>query len=381
MDFMGKDGNEESATARIINENSEFYTFMANNTDIMLTDNYFSNNDFGCIITKSYLKRLGYNKSNIPPYIKYINYKTNDSLLNIPVAAVVSQLPDYTDVLISKVFYNYIGGYNCLDITSSNHKTYLKYYIPTLTKLPNNLSKNGYNTVTEDILSDNKIIIIKNTVDDIENENDEMIKKYPDAERLYDFFKTPCNNNYLPIADNISFSFSHLDSIVSFQKYLYNEYKLKVDMNTIEAKENFNFFNKLSKLLSWSLILFSIISIIIFTTNLILNHINNNKLSLGTLKAFGLANSTVINIYMFISIALISISFTIAYLINYVIGEWILKLLISIFNINVKQTIEYVNMPLIWLVVLFIIVPIFVVVVKLWNKLKNKTPGDLIYDR
>ena len=59
---------------------------------------------------------------------------------------------------------------------------------------------------------------------------------------------------------------------------------------------------KLINLLAYALIIFSILSIIFFITNLILSHINSNKKNIGTLKAFGLDNFSIIVTYSFITL-------------------------------------------------------------------------------
>ena len=152
-------------------------------------------------------------------------------------------------------------------------------------------------------------------------------------------------------------------------------------MSTIEAKENFNFFNKLANLLSVSLIFFSVFSIFIFTTNLINNHIDKTKRNLGTLKAFGLGNNSVILIYTLISSLLVVSAFTVAYLLSYILGSIILDSLINIFNISIENVIEYINLDILHLIIAFIIIPILTISLRILSKLKDATPGDLIYER
>ncbi|MDA9111676.1 ABC transporter permease [Flavicella sp.] len=381
--FRGADGKEKNATARLIDQDSEFFKFLFSpESDVFLTDTNFEDNEFGCVVTKKYLEKLGYNTLDVD-YINYVDLKPKNrgDLLPIPISGVVKQLPDFADVLISKKFYNYAVGTECLDIEDDNHKTYLQFYLPDTKDIPEALLEIGYTRVSKDILLfNNGIIINKIGIQNYQEEREKVFDDFPSAIQFYDYHQIACGtklNSDSP--EYFSFSFNSLDSISPFKSYL-QEKKLKIDMSTIEAKKNFNFFNKLSNLLSVSLILFSVFSIYIFTTNLVNNHIDKTKRNLGTLKAFGLGNDSVIFIYTLITSLLVISAFTIAYLLSFLIGNSVLEVLIDLSNIVVED-IKYTNINIIYLIVAFVVVPIFSISLRIWTKLKNATPGDLIYER
>jgi len=314
-------------------------------------------------------------------YINYVNFKSKnrDLLLPIPISGVVKQLPDFADVLISKKFYNYELGDECLDMEDFNHQTYLQFYLPETKNVPESLIASGYSRYDKDLLLFNKgIIVNKYGIQNYHEERKEVLKDFPNAIQFYDYHQIACGTKSQS-PEYFSFSFNSLDSISPFKSYL-QEKKLKIDMSTIEAKKNFNFFNKLSNLLSVSLILFSVFSIYIFTTNLVNNHIDKTKRNLGTLKAFGLGNDSVIFIYTLITSLLVISAFTIAYLLSFLIGNSVLEVLIDLSNIVVED-IKYTNINIIYLIVAFVVVPIFSISLRIWTKLKNATPGDLIYER
>ena len=282
--------------------------------------------------------------------------------------------------MISKKFYNYVIGDECLDIEDDNHKTYLQFYLPDTKDIPEALLEIGYTRVSKDILLFNKgTIINKYGIQNYQEERKKVIDDFPTAIQFYDYHQIACGTKSQD-PEYFSFSFNSLDSIIPFEKYLEKKHKLKIDMSTIEAKKNFNFFNKLSILLSVSLILFSVFSIYIFTTNLVNNHIDKTKRNLGTLKAFGLGNDSVIFIYTLISSLLVISAFTIAYLLSFLIGNSVLEVLIDLSNIVVDD-IKYTNINIIYLIVAFVVVPIFSISLRIWTKLKDATPGDLIYER
>ena len=384
--FMNTSGKEENASARLIDEESEFFKFMSSDSDVFLTDTNFTDNEFGCIVTTKFLEKLGYDNLDVD-YINYVNFgQKNRDLLPIPISGVVKQLPDYADILISKKFYNSIKrkDYNCLDIEDYNHKTYLQFYLPEIKKIPATLLENGYSIESKDILLfNNGIIIKKYGIQNYNFEREKALKQFPKAIQFYDYHQIDCTAAAKLKSDPeyFSFSFNNLDNIKLFKEYLHNKFKLKIDMSTIEAKENFNFFNKLANLLSVSLIFFSVFSIFIFTTNLINNHIDKTKRNLGTLKAFGLGNNSVILIYTLISSLLVVSAFTVAYLLSYILGSIILDSLINIFNISIENVIEYINLDILHLIIAFIIIPILTISLRIWSKLKDATPGDLIYER
>ena len=313
----------------------------------------------------------------------YHTYKSNNrDLLPIPISGVVKQLPDYADILISRKFYNYINGYKCLDIEDSNHKTYLQFYLPEIKKISATLLEDGYSKESKDILLfNNGIIIKKYGIQNYNLEREKALKQFPKAIQFYDYHQIACDTKIKSQPDYFSFSFNNLDNIKLFKEHLYKKFKLKIDMRTIEAKENFNFFNKLANLLSFSLIFFSVFSIFIFTTNLINNHIDKTKRNLGTLKAFGLGNNSVILIYTVISSVLVVSAFTVAYLLSCILGSLILDSLINISNISIQNVIEYINLDILHLIIAFIIIPILTISLRIWSKLKDATPGDLIYER
>ena len=255
----------------------------------------------------------------------------------------------------------------------------MQFYLPDTKDIPEALLEIGYTRVSKDILLFNKgTIINKYGIQNYQEERKKVIDDFPTAIQFYDYHQIACGTKS-QAPEYFSFSFNSLDSIIPFEKYL-EKYKLKIDMSTIEAKKNFNFFNKLSILLSVSLILFSVFSIYIFTTNLVNNHIDKTKRNLGTLKAFGLGNDSVIFIYTLISSLLVISAFTIAYLLSFLIGNSVLEVLIDLSNIVVDD-IKYTNINIIYLIVAFVVVPIFSISLRIWTKLKDATPGDLIYER
>ena len=153
-------------------------------------------------------------------------------------------------------------------------------------------------------------------------------------------------------------------------------------MNTIETKNNFVFFENLSYLLSMSLIVFCTLIIFIFTTNIILSHIEKNKKNIGTLKAFGLSNIFIIILYTAISLFLIAIAFSVSLWLSNWIGNYFLIVMCHNFKLIINDGfLLYQNYSVGYLIIFFIFMPIIFILFRITWYIKGKTPGDLIYER
>ena len=343
LTFISSSGKEVETEARLINKESKLYNFLSNNSQIALSNMFFEDDIYGCVVTKGYLKRLELQEAN-PGFIEYINFKENDTI-PIRVLGILSELPDNADMLISKTFNASIDNHSRLNVTNGYHDSYLRFYIPELKSNDIKYEDLGFKLLPAGFVSDDAVIIERRGVFTFSIIN-EIRNIYPNSKRVYDYKRTPVSNTNLSLRyDKISFYFENLDSVSVFSSFMKSRYSLLVDMNTIEAKKHFDFFNKLSNLLSVSLISFSVFSIFIFIINLILNHIESNKMSLGTLKAFGLSNNSIIGIYTSISISIISIAFFISYCLTIIFGQIIFEGLLSIMRINLDEHILYSNFP------------------------------------
>jgi ABC-type antimicrobial peptide transport system permease subunit len=379
LTFVSNSGKAVETEARLIEKSSKLYNFLSNNSQIALSNMFFDDDVYGCVVTQEYLKKLELEGGD-PGFTDYINFQENDTI-PIRVLGILRELPDNADMLLTKTFDASIDNHIRLNVTNGYHDSYLRFYIPKLSRNDMEYENLGFEPLDAGFVSADAVLIERNggvSSDVIQGIRD----IYPNAKRVYDYKRSPTSSTRSsPRFDKISFSFENLDSVSVFSSFVKSKYGLLVDMNTIEAKKHFDFFNKLSNMLSLSLISFSVFSIFIFIINLILNHIESNKMSLGTLKAFGLSNNSIIEMYATISIAIIAIAFFIAYCFTLIFGQVIFEALINIMRMNLDEHILYSNFPLIVLLVTFIVIPVGFVYYRLWSRLKNSTPGDLIYDR
>jgi hypothetical protein len=384
--FQGINGKEPSAFIRPVEPEDEVYQFLLNEPGILLTSNpvNFRNANWSCLVTESYLRKLGYGDDLDVPYITYILPGTPDQYIPIPVAGVVKQLPDNLDLLLPrKLFFAFRGDYYPNPLDPAHHQDNLCIWVSDA-EVISKLKEKGFSEVTkETYLKGSKLR--QNGVSNPSTLFIQLINELGENTmvRCYSFDNAALSaepENIQP--DRIVFSFTTLDSVRAFQAYLLEKHKLKIDMNTVEAKENFNLFEKISKVLSGVLTLFSVLLIVYIITSVILEHIDKNRKNLGTLKAFGLSNFNIILLYAAISLTLILSIFLGAFAIVSLCGEFLSKSLMTFLDVNIPEEVRLFSLPVeVSLAVWFIIAPLLITVVFLYSKLNNQTPGDLIYER
>ncbi|MFZ2350925.1 MAG: hypothetical protein WAW24_05225, partial [Bacteroidales bacterium] len=204
------------------------------------------------------------------------------------------------------------------------------------------------------------------------------------AIRIYDYDFSGFENETYDY-DNLSVYFSSLDRIRDFSAYLFDSRKLKIDMSQIESKENYNFVSKLTIFISGFLVIFSVISILLFLSNVLKVHINKIKSNLGTFKAFGMSNLLIVRIYSILTLRFLIFSILLAFIISAAIGETgLFRLLFKISDTIIDDESKYFSLISESKTYIAIGAMLFISLIilprNIW-KMLNKTPGDLIYKR
>ncbi len=183
--------------------------------------------------------------------------------------------------------------------------------------------------------------------------------------------------------DRISLHFYNLDHLREFSVMLSNQHQIEVDMAQIESRENYYFVSQLTEIISFVLIAFSIISVLLFTSHLLKKHLDSIKRNLGTFKAFGLLNSLLINIYVRLVLSIFGFATILALIISAIFGySGGMRLVLGLFGEQIEHGLYFslLSVYLIFTVLLLIVFAIVVVRV-ITIKILNRTPGDLIYER
>jgi hypothetical protein len=191
--------------------------------------------------------------------------------------------------------------------------------------------------------------------------------------------------------NGVCFKFNNLEKVRPFSIFLKNERgkyycsdsrgALEIDLDTIEAKENLDLFNKFGVLLAIALSLVSIVLIVNYSLALLRLHISKNKKNLGTLTAFGYNNTKITGLYLNISMVLLLLTFGLAFLITSFLGDFILSSVLSLTGTNVAAgALHFEPLNIGIALGVFIALPLVLISLQI-NRLLKLSPGDLVYDR
>jgi hypothetical protein len=373
-------------------------------------EDYFGDQSVGLIVCKDFLNKLGYINS-YPAFLQMVYPISNDIDLKVPlpIICIVKQLPGMVSMMATPLFYketNYTIDHP-FNISSNSYQKYLRYFIPEnsgvenwqkritglLNKYQNGIVKDSYVESYKKSYQDGSIIqfnidtnsLSKGIRADLLDEfiQKSLSKKENQITRIYDYQfgrldKTELSQDYLSVY------FSSLDSITQFQQFVQKKLDLKIEMSQIDAKENYNFVSKLTLITSLFLIIFSIISVSMFLSNLIKSHFERIKKNIGTFKAFGLDNKRLIITYSVISFFFVFTAAATAFLLADLLGSiGAIKILLGGLGLNLEKGYLYFNLltqKSLYTFLIIIALSTFIVFMRMLRMLKH-TPGDLIYER
>lgn len=365
--------------------------------------------NIGVIITESTLKNLGYSKA--PAYIDLCRYATDESLgmhlvnerarVPLPLLGVVERLPGNVDLISSRYCYEQENNDNTYPFLMDNetYATSLLYYVP------DDASPDSFASRVESLLNDHgmegefdvsvgtfykpEIIPYKSgkfvgvePYDDLPlsvviETNDAILAEYAgkDVHRVFDY---DFSDYRISESTYMSVNFTDLNNISDFEKMVREKYNVNIEMTQINAKENFNSVRLMANILSWAMIAFAIVCVILFIVNLFQSYFQKVKRNLGTFKAFGISNRELISIYSLIMFAIVLASIIIS-----LTFAFFIQLILPAFGIMKEGMFNYLslwNAKTIISVIIIMMISIYTVY-KVMSKLLKLTPGDLIYDR
>lgn len=374
-------------------------------------------NTLGVILTEEAMKKLGYDSA--PAYIDYVGYAVGYDYVNasvwgvevfedkfarmpVPVLAVVKRLPGNVDVLSNVFFYEQIEN----DITYPFNIKKNEEYVQNLNYfVPSEVSMDEFRAALKSINSDYTDAEIE--VDEYSFYVPEIVPfKEGDFVRLNCFYDTLDNTTWSEIDVRLnellsgkgikrvyeynfrdkdlsqkaflSIHFKDLDALQDFEKYVRDEFNVKIEMSQINAKENFNAVSTMGNILSWGIIIFAIVCIILFIVNLLQSYFQKVKRNLGTFKAFGICNRDLISVYVLIMAAIILAAIAMS-----LSAVWFTQGLLHLCGILKDGVFDYLSLWSIKTVcsIIVIVTASIYTVYAVMHKLLKSTPGDLIYDR
>jgi uncharacterized membrane protein YidH (DUF202 family) len=184
--------------------------------------------------------------------------------------------------------------------------------------------------------------------------------------------------------DFLAINFTDLSQVRSFKDYFFKTYNLRIDIAQIEAKENYNYVTKITLIISFILIIFSVLVISMFVSNLLSRHLDKIRPNIGTFKAFGLSNNALLEIYLTLTFWFIVSAMSLAYLFSAIFGGLGgIRLGLALVNATIESGETYFDIVNVWLLtaVLMVLFSSITVVYLVANRILRKTPGDLIYNR
>lgn len=364
----------------------------------------------GVIMTEEMLSSLGYKKA--PAYIGYARYSPGADNLGfhlytdeqyasvpIPVLGVVKKLPGNVDFISSSFFLEQeLNDYTYpFYMTNEEYASTLHYF------LPGNIDAHDFEAFVietargegvdlqidsmsfylpqiQSFKSGRFISFYPASYADcltLQQINDNVLDKYQgtDLTQVFDF---DFSDSYVSEISFVSVHFKDLDMIRDFETFAKEQFAIEIEMSQINAKENFNSVSMMANILSWSIVVFSILCIMLFIVNLLQSYFQKVKRNIGTFKAFGISNSELIRVYVLIVSATIVAAILAAFFFVYIV-----QLILPLFGIMKDGAFDYLS---IWNAKTFLAIAIILIcsvmtVYQVMRRLLSATPGDLIYDR
>lgn len=366
---------------------------------------------FGFIITGDVLHKLGYSNDDIPAYIDYMRYSPGADTLGVemiagdkaalpmPLLGVVKRLPGNMDFISSRFFLEQEldDRREPLNMNNASYQRSLIFFVPPTVSdeafndavaqaVPDSLA--GAYSVMDDYKPEmatwkpgrlKSVFFDDNTLPVwVYQDTYKRIKEaLPDNGvcRIYDY---DTGEFALNTSQYISVNFNSLDSIRAFERFAKYKYNVKIEMTQVNAKENFNAVSVMANILSWAMITFSLVCIIMFIVNMLQSYFQKVRRNLGTFKAFGIGSDELAKVYVCILVCIIVAAVIIALGVS-----WLTEGALNIFGILKDGQYSYLSL---WstktlCAVAIVIVATIVTVRVVMSRLLRRTPGDLIYDR
>lgn len=374
-------------------------------------ENELDDKTVGVVITEETMLKLGYNEA--PSYIYYYSPSNYADLYGfemlsgeyvaspIPVLGVVKRLPGNVDMIAGSYLYEQLNNQNdypfCMDksvygetinyfIPSDvNYEKFLSFVNQVLAKYPeSSYVVDGYSFWETRILpfrhKDCKFVEIRSDYvdfDQIREINATILDQY-EKDDVHRVFQNTFGYYYSDQKSFLSVNFNKLDKIKEFEEFVNEEFGITIEMSQINAKENFNAVSTMANILSWAIIVFAIVCIILFIVNLLQSYFQKVKRNLGTFKAFGMGNYELISVYTLIMAATILVSIVVS-----LAAVWMSQGILELLNITRDEMFGYLSLwngKTVSAILVIIFASVFTVYTVM-NRLLRSTPGDLIYDR
>lgn len=339
------------------------------------------------IITETVLTNLGFKAND--PNIGHLLINDDRGIVPIEVIAVVQELPKFSHIVCAPELFNINDTGPCEDLIRWNGEgdNSIQFIIDGQVDLKEleELSFKYFQSELEIDLGDKIvsgpnswqtcIFYFRSQAPDIDQINDFIEFTRTNGFQLGAYAEYQCDTHRcteLETIHNIAFNFSDLNEIRNFKDDMAED-NIEIDMRQIEVKENFALVSSLTWTISIILLIFGILSIILFVNNMLRTHLFKVRTNLGTFKAFGLSNKFLNTIYLKIITSFLVIAIGNAFILACIVDRIEHALTIeSKFNIF---------SPWVLISVIGLLVISLYISSRTSRKILGDTPGNLIYNR
>lgn len=412
--FIGKNGSTHYLECRFFERlNSDLVRAILSEDNVVgasaMSISDIRNESLGLIITRDVLHKLGYCEDSIPAYINFLSHSAGADTLGVklvegiyaeapmPLLGVVRRLPMNMDVIGSHYWYEqYNNSSHPFSLNREEYARELYYFVPDVcsdfTETIKELAPVGLRRIAAyEVLEGGEYLqswksgrIMKvyageaTTPLSLLVDFDKQIQNHLASQGVVRIYNYKVSDAPYPNRRFLSVNFATLDSIRAFENYAKSNFNVQIEMSQVSSKENFNAVSVMANILSWAMIVFSIVCIIMFIVNMLQSYFQKVKRNLGTFKAFGIGSNELIMVYVIILLAIVVSAIVISLSVTYII-----QLLLPIFGMLKDGQFNYLvlwNMKTVWSIIIVIVATIVTVSVVM-SRLLRQTPGDLIYDR
>jgi hypothetical protein len=391
--------------ARTIDAKSSVIHDLFNSNNVVraaVSDSIFLIEPFGFVVTDTFLKKLGFHCDSVS-WLSYRLY--GGKFVPVPILGVVKELPDHADVVCTDSFYvmqmnNYPDDsrFTKLFIETRNPvtigaiKNLIRKNIGVANDFPLYDSLKGYRHSlcvfclpknlpgTRKLFSDNLRTLY--TMKEFRGLNFGTyyeVKQEPPPDQVNGIQET---NKHDLNFDYLAIEFRRLDSIKNFAGYIKDRYNISLNMETLKQRQNYLFSLNVSLGAIILVLVLSVLTIVIFISNTLKNHLDRVKRNLGNFLAFGTSGNKIVGIYISVVLEILLASSSIAIVLAWFSGELFDRYLLKHLLI-LEGNQDYFSLFNAWLV-LFLIIVFSVAMLKTIitvRLLVRQSPGDLIYER
>jgi hypothetical protein len=362
---------------------------------------YLAHDNHWLIVREETLQKMGFSLSEDMSLIFSKDLDSIDLIFQMPVVAVVKELPNAVDMALPQelnvLMFAPLDQYQFIDVSTNNQlkiasiqpldEALKRIELEVEYTLENDTVSIQEFTLEEKMFFEDTLYVydlyLTKSLSFSEKQRFVRAALKEHKVKIYArYFQEQGNGLSIDNPQYLAASFNDLRRVRDFRHFVQSEFSLEIDINQVEDKENFSRVSLLTRFLAILVLLGSIVTVLLFVFNLLNGHIDKIQPNLGTLKAFGLSDHTVVGDYTRIMLHFYFKSFLAACVICAV--YWMLMYFLDLRfdqkNWAVPTAFDLKHWAVPTALVLNAVSYYILIRQLILNRL-NKTPGDLIYNR